>query len=117
MPNPGVFVPVCRRRRATQTLKNRIPFENYYLPETLEEAVAGFIDHYNHHRYHESLGNLTPADVYHGRAEAILKQRKETKANTIEKRRLARIARPQHKLKPQRARPSEPDQALVSQSI
>ncbi len=71
-----------------QTLKNRILLENYYLPGALEEAIAGFVDHYNNHRYHESLGNLTPADVYLGRAEAILKRRKEIKAQTIKKRRL-----------------------------
>jgi transposase InsO family protein len=71
-----------------QTLKNRILLENYYLPGALEEAIAGFIEHYNHQRYHESLGNLTPADVYFGRAETILKKRKEIKAKTIEKRRL-----------------------------
>ena len=71
-----------------QTLKNRILLENYYLPGALEEAVANFMDHYNHHRYHESLGNLVPADVYLGRAETILKRRKEIKARTIEKRRL-----------------------------
>ena len=46
------------------------------------------IDHYNHRRYHESLGNLTPADVYLGRAETILRRRKEIKAETIEKRHL-----------------------------
>ena len=71
-----------------QTLKNRILLENYYLPGALEEALANFIDHYNHHRYHESLGNLTPADVYLGRAETILKRRKEIKQNTIRRRRL-----------------------------
>jgi transposase InsO family protein/transposase-like protein len=71
-----------------QTLKNRVLLENYYLPGALEEAVASFIEHYNHHRYHESLGNLTPADVYLGRAETILQRRKETKRKTIENRRL-----------------------------
>ncbi|RLD35559.1 MAG: transposase, partial [Bacteroidetes bacterium] len=34
--------------------------------------------------YHESLDNLTPADVYHGHGERILKVRKETKIKTIE---------------------------------
>ena len=71
-----------------QTLKNRILLENYYLPGALEEAIAAFVEHYNHQRYHESLGNLTPADVYFGRAETILSQRKEIKAKTIETRRL-----------------------------
>ena len=46
-----------------QTLKNRLLLENYDLPGALEEAVAAFIDHYNHHRYHESLGHITPADA------------------------------------------------------
>ena len=71
-----------------QTLKNRILLENYYLSGALEEAIAAFVEHYNHQRYHESLGNLTPADVYFGRAESILRQRKEIKAKTIEGRRL-----------------------------
>jgi transposase InsO family protein len=71
-----------------QTLKNRILLENYYLPGTLDQAIGDFIDHYNHHRYHESLGNLTPADVYLGAAETILKRRKEIKRKTIENRRL-----------------------------
>ncbi len=71
-----------------QTLKNRILLENYYLPGALKEAVAGFVEHYNHRRYHESLGNLTPADVYFGRADTVRKRRGEIKASTIEKRRL-----------------------------
>ncbi len=79
----------CRAvERWHQTLKNRILLENYYLPGALEEAIAGFIAHYNNHRYHESLSNLTPADVYLGRADTILRKRKEIKARTIETRRL-----------------------------
>jgi transposase InsO family protein len=52
-----------------QTLKNRILFEHVYLPGELEARVAAFVEHYNHARAHESLGNLTPADVYFGRSE------------------------------------------------
>ena len=47
-----------------QTLKNRILLENYYLPGDLKAHIDRFVDHYNHRRYHESLRNLTPADVY-----------------------------------------------------
>ena len=72
-----------------QTLKNRILLENYYLPGDLEAQVGAFVEHYNHRRYHESLGNLTPADVYFGRDKAIIKRRKSIKKQTIEKRRLA----------------------------
>ena len=50
---------------------------------------GAFVEHYNHRRYHESLGNLTPADVYFGRDKAIIKRRKSIKKQTIEKRRLA----------------------------
>ena len=51
-----------------QTLKNRILLENYYLPGDLEANIEAFVADYNHSRYHESIGNLTPADVYFGRA-------------------------------------------------
>ncbi|QFT80049.1 hypothetical protein FIU89_05435 [Roseovarius sp. THAF27] len=71
-----------------QTLKDRILLENYYLPGALEESIGDFVEQYNHQRYHESLGNLTPADVYFGRADTILRRRKEIKQKTIEKRRL-----------------------------
>jgi transposase InsO family protein len=69
------------------SLKSRILLENYYLPGDLERAVAGFVEHYNHRRYHESLDNLTPADVYFGRSAHILKRREEIKRRTIEQRR------------------------------
>lgn len=62
-----------------QTLKNRILLENCFLPGDLERQIENFVEHYNHNRYHEALNNVTPADVYSGRAESILKQRERTK--------------------------------------
>jgi transposase InsO family protein len=71
-----------------QTLKNRILLENYFFPADLEAQIEAFVDHYNHQRYHESINNLTPADVYFGRGQAILKQRERIKLKTMEARRL-----------------------------
>ena len=71
-----------------QTMKNRVLLENYYLPGDLERQIEAFVEHYNNDRYHESLGNLTPADVYHGRGAQILSMREEIKERTILKRRL-----------------------------
>jgi transposase InsO family protein len=45
--------------------------------------MAEFIDFYTHRRYHEGIGNVTPADVYYGRREGILKRREEQKQQTI----------------------------------
>jgi len=71
-----------------QTLKNRILLENYYFSQDLEAQIAAFVDHYNHRRYHESLGNLTPADVYFRRGHTILLERERIKRETIRQRRL-----------------------------
>lgn len=71
-----------------QTMKNRVLLENYFLPGDLERQIGAFVDHYNNRRYHESLANLTPADVYHGRSAKILKTREEIKKQTIRHRRL-----------------------------
>ncbi len=71
-----------------QTLKNRILLEHYYLPGDLEAQIDNFVAHYNHRRYHESLGNLTPADVYFGRGQTILLERERIKRQTIQTRRL-----------------------------
>jgi len=71
-----------------QTLKNRILLENYFLPGDLEAQIDAFVGHYNHQRYHESLKNLTPADVYFGRGQTILLKRERIKRKTIENRRL-----------------------------
>ena len=71
-----------------QTLKNRILLENYYLPGDLEAQIEAFVADYNHRRYHESIDNLTPADVYFGRGQTILLQRERIKRQTITQRRL-----------------------------
>jgi putative transposase len=71
-----------------QTLKNRILLENYYLPGDLKAEIGAFVADYNHRRYHESLGNLTPADVYFGRGQTILIERERIKRQTIANRRL-----------------------------
>jgi transposase InsO family protein len=71
-----------------QTLKNVILLENYYLPGHLEAQIANFVEHYNHRRYHESLRNLTPADVYFRRGQTILLERERIKRQTLQQRRL-----------------------------
>lgn len=71
-----------------QTMKNRVLLENYFLPGALEQAVGAFVEYYNHNRYHESLSNVTPADVYYGRDGAILSERRKTKEKTMKQRRL-----------------------------
>jgi transposase InsO family protein len=76
-----------------QTLKNRILLNNYYLPRELEEQISVFVENYNNKRLHESLNNLTPADVYFGRGQGILEERERIKKNTIQNRLL------QHQLK------------------
>jgi len=77
-----------RIERWHQTLKNRILLENYFLPGDLENQIAAFVDYYNNHCYHESIDNLTPADVYFGRGPTILTERERIKRQTIAERRL-----------------------------
>ncbi len=65
-----------------RSLKNQILLENYSLPGELEDRIRHFVDYYNHERYHESLNNLTPADVFYGRGQAILDKREKIKQRT-----------------------------------
>jgi transposase InsO family protein len=84
--------------RRHRTLKNRILLERHHLPGALEEQVGAFVEHHNYVRAHESLRNLTPADVHFGRGEAIPAERERIKRRTLANRRLqhhARAARPQ----------------------
>ena len=72
--------------RYHRSMKNILLLDNYYCPEELTIQIAAFVDHYNQRRYHESLDNVTPADVYHGRAKEILQQREKIKRETINRR-------------------------------
>ena len=71
-----------------QTLKNRILLENYYLPDDLKAQIARFYRALQSQALHESLQNLTPADVYFGRGRTILLERERIKRDTIRQRRL-----------------------------
>jgi putative transposase len=75
--------------RYHRSMKNILLLDNYYCPEELAAQIAAFVEYYNHRRYHESLDNLAPADVYHGRAAVILEQRERIKRETIIRRRIA----------------------------
>jgi putative transposase len=54
----------------------------------LEQALREFVNHYNYHRYHESLNNATPADKYYGKAERTLESRRKIKLQTIRQRKI-----------------------------
>ncbi len=73
--------------RYHRSMKNVVKLENYYTPQSLLEAIDAFVDHYNNHRYHESLDNCTPADVYFGRHHRVLIKRQETKKKSMKIRR------------------------------
>jgi putative transposase len=73
--------------RYHRSLKNQILLEHYYLPGQLEARLAEFVAYYNTRRYHESLSNLTPADIYCGRGQTILTRRQKIKLKTIALRR------------------------------
>lgn len=60
-------------------MKNRVLLENYYLPGDLERQIGTFVEYDNKQRYHESLGNVTPADVYFGRDKTIIREGKRSR--------------------------------------
>jgi putative transposase len=70
--------------RRHKTLKNRFLLEEHFLEGEFEAPRAAFIDHVNKHRYHESIGNLTPVDVYLGRGEGSLAEKRRIKTQTIQ---------------------------------
>ena len=64
------------------TLQHRTLLENYYLPSDLDNQISACVEHYHNQRYHESIGNVTPADTYFGRHTASIEKRNKIKQLT-----------------------------------
>jgi putative transposase len=73
--------------RYHRSMKNIVKLQNYYFPWELEQELSRFLDYYYNHRYHESLNNVTPVDVYFGRRSEILTKRDQIKRKTLAMRR------------------------------
>ncbi len=67
-------------------MKNLIKLQQYWFPEELERNIAAFVEWYNNERVHESLSNITPHDMYHGKQREILIRREKIKRKTLKKR-------------------------------
>ena len=52
----------------------------------MEQEIERFVQYYNHERVHESLRNLTPADVDQDRERGILSPREKLKRQTLRRR-------------------------------
>lgn len=71
-----------------RSMKNVVKLQNYYSPSELKTEIDSFVKFYNYERYHESLDNMTPADVYFGKIEEVETKREKIKHITLQKRRL-----------------------------
>ena len=72
--------------RYHRSMKNVIKLNHYFCPSELEKAIDEWVDYYNEKKFHESLDNLTPKDVYLGQGEKIKKIREIIKQKSINKR-------------------------------
>ena len=82
--------------RYHRSMQNVVKLKKYFRPWDLERALAGFVEAYNHRRYHESLDNVTPADVYHGRRPAILAASGADQAADVNRRWRENLRTPHH---------------------
>lgn len=76
-----------------RSMKNVVKLQHYYSPSELERAISEWVEYYNNQRYHESLNNVTPADVYFGREKEVLKKRNKLKEKTLALRRQQHLQR------------------------
>jgi transposase InsO family protein len=74
--------------RYHRSAKEQIKRNVYDLPEQLKATCGSYISYHNKRRYHEALGNVTPDDVYYGRREKILEERRKLKIKTLKKRKI-----------------------------
>ena len=77
-----------------------------YIIWEVEQEIGRFVEYYNNERYHESLGNVTPADVYFDRHREIIARREQIKRRTLKQRKHYNLthkvgeSQPQRTLKP-----------------
>lgn len=92
--------------RYHRSMKNVINLQKYYFPWEVEQEIARFVEYYNNERYHESLNNVTPSDVYFGRQQEIITRREQIKRRTLKQRKHYNLkhrgeeSQPQQTLKP-----------------
>jgi len=73
--------------RYHRTIKGEIGLIPCEMPGELQESIGSFVQYYNHWRYHEGLGDVTPYDVYIGRHLEVIQRRKEVKSRALRARR------------------------------
>ncbi len=73
--------------RYHRSMKSLVKLDVYYTPTQLRQAIADLVGYYNPQRNHESLDNVVPADVYHGRQQQVLSRRQQIKQYTLQLRR------------------------------
>src|SRR5262249_31640383 len=81
-PRPALPPDDAGQDRAISSLDEKPDPAGQLLPartaRTQHRAVRQLLRYYNNCRYHESLDNLTPADVYFGRGQALLERRERS---------------------------------------
>ena len=77
--------------RYHRSMKSIVLLNTFFFPWQLEQAIADFVAYYNTQRYHESLDNLTPEEVYLGRTQEVLTQREFINQQTLQQRRNAHL--------------------------
>ena len=72
--------------RFHKSLKGKVNLMVWDSADALKAELGQFISYYNSKRYHESLGNVTPDDVFFGKRESIIEERRKTKLKTMAER-------------------------------
>jgi transposase InsO family protein len=83
--------------RYHKTMKNVILLQKYYFPWELENEIQRFIDYYNNERYHESINNLIPKDVFYGKDREVITRRDKIKKRTFDLRKKLNLQNIYHK--------------------
>jgi len=96
--------------RFHRSMKNEVKLQHYYLPGELEQEIDRFINYYNNERYHESLNNVTPADVYFDRNKRIEDRREKLKWKTL-------LLRKLQNLTPNKLQTSTTNNLIISKNI